>query len=618
MFSNISIKMKLLFVLILSVIGFVSMAFLLYYSVGDIKKLGILESEVLTLEVNTLTLRKNEKDFLARKSLKYKEEFQKNTHILQENVKKIDKLLESHSFDKTKSMQFSKIIKEYENDFIKLVDLEVIIGLNPHSGLYGKLRDSVHKVQSMAKESGDYKLLSSIYELRKHEKDFMLRRDLKDVEKYKKVLNQLLLSSNNNEEIKSYLKKYSTDFLKLVQEETKKGLTPKTGLHGELRDTAHKSEAILDDLLTDIKIKIDDEVKKLDEMAFLSSSILIIFIIIVILVISRNIEKALKELENRAKDLAHGEGDLTARLAIVGNDEITIISQYINNFIQKVQETIIQAKQTGNENSSVSEELARTSLQIGEKVQEESEIVEDVSSQGQELKRVFELAISNAKNTEHELSDAEHSLEKTNGIIISLSENINIRSNAEAELSEKLQALSSSASEVKSVLQVIGDIADQTNLLALNAAIEAARAGEHGRGFAVVADEVRKLAERTQKSLTDINATINIIVQSIVDASDSIAKNANEIEKLSTDANKAQSEIIASVDTMKIVVDKVDNMVDGYVQNGHSVQAMIDRVEVVKGLSVSNARSVEEIASASDHLSSMTAKLNNLLASYRT
>ena len=130
--------MKLLFVLILSVIGFISMAFLLYYSVGDIKKLGILESEVLTLEVNTLTLRKNEKDFLARKSLKYKEKFQKNTHTIEENVKKIDKLLESHSFDKTKIMQFSKIIKKYEDDFIKLVDLEVIIGLNPHSGLYGK------------------------------------------------------------------------------------------------------------------------------------------------------------------------------------------------------------------------------------------------------------------------------------------------------------------------------------------------------------------------------------------------------------------------------------------------------------------------------------------------
>jgi len=240
--------------------------------------------------------------------------------------------------------------------------------------------------------------------------------------------------------------------------------------------------------------------------------------------------RPLKELENRAKDLAHGEGDLTARLAIVGNDEITIVSKYINAFIEKVQETIIKAKQTSSESSSVSEELAQTSLQIGKKVEEESSIV-------------------------------------------MLSDDINTRSQAEAELSERLQSLSSDANEVKNVLQVISDIADQTNLLALNAAIEAARAGEHGRGFAVVADEVRKLAQRTQKSLTEINATINVIVQSIMDASESIATNATEIEKLSNTATDAQNEITSSV---------------------------------------------EEIASASDHLSSMTANLNSILQSYKS
>ncbi|NPA58972.1 MAG: HAMP domain-containing protein [Epsilonproteobacteria bacterium] len=346
--------------------------------------------------------------------------------------------------------------------------------------------------------------------------------------------------------------------------------------------------------------------------------LLVISIIIAFLLLNKLLVKPLKELEERANDLAHGEGDLTARLQVVGKDEIAIVSEHINSFIEKVQDTIIQAKQTGNENASVSEELARTSLQIGEKAQEESVIVEEVNTQGKELQAVLQLAIGNAKETERELFEAEKALEKTNGIITNLSENISIRSSAETELAHKLQSLSTDAGQVKAVLEVIGDIADQTNLLALNAAIEAARAGEHGRGFAVVADEVRKLAERTQKSLTEINATISVIVQSIIDASDSISQNAQEIEKLSSDADQAQIEIISSVDTMNVVVGKVDEMVEGYAHNGESIQKMIDKVENVKDLSTSNARSVEEIASAADHLSSMTAKLNNLLSSYKS
>ena len=192
------------------------------------------------------------------------------------------------------------------------------------------------------------------------------------------------------------------------------------------------------------------------------------------------------------------------------------------------------------------------------------------------------------------------------------------RSEAETELADKLQNLSGDAQQVKVVLEVIADIADQTNLLALNAAIEAARAGEHGRGFAVVADEVRKLAERTQKSLSEINATISVIVQSITDASEAIAINANAIEKLSGNAITAQEAISGSVDIMDKAVGRVDEMVIGYINNSKEIQEMIDKVEVVNELSVSNARSVEEIASASDHLSSMTAKLNNLLGSYKT
>ncbi|MGE4295130.1 MAG: methyl-accepting chemotaxis protein [Campylobacterales bacterium] len=117
-------------------------------------------------------------------------------------------------------------------------------------------------------------------------------------------------------------------------------------------------------------------------------------------------------------------------------------------------------------------------------------------------------------------------------IVATLTEKINDASHKENDLADRLIQLSHDADQVKEVLRVIGDIADQTNLLALNAAIEAARAGEHGRGFAVVADEVRKLAERTQKSLTETNASIGVVVQAIGDSSDAMTLNAKDMESL--------------------------------------------------------------------------------------
>ena len=348
---------------------------------------------------------------------------------------------------------------------------------------------------------------------------------------------------------------------------------------------------------------------------------LIVFVIalaVTILMIIKLVVKPLKELDERANDLAHGEGDLTARLMIIGNDEIAKVSTHINGFIEKVQETIIQAKNTGNENASVSEELARTSLSIGGQAEDELKIVDAVNIQGEELQSVLSVAIRNAQATKEEIDDANSSLQNSTTLIDDLANEINVRSEAELELANRLSSLSSDATQVKSVLEVIGDIADQTNLLALNAAIEAARAGEHGRGFAVVADEVRKLAERTQKSLVEINASINVIVQSITDASDSISSNATEIEKLSHSASEVQDGIAHSSTIMIDAVEKVDNMVVGYRENTGEIQNMIQKIQNIKELSTSNVRNVEEIASAADHLSGMTAKLNELLNSYKS
>ncbi|NOR56921.1 MAG: methyl-accepting chemotaxis protein, partial [Sulfurimonas sp.] len=136
--------------------------------------------------------------------------------------------------------------------------------------------------------------------------------------------------------------------------------------------------------------------------------------------------------------------------------------------------------------------------------------------------------------------------------------------------------------------------------------------------FAVVADEVRKLAERTQKSLVEINSTISVIVQSIVDSSDQMNTNAKKVEELSGTAVSVEDKITELSSVMGGAVITADKTVESYIQTGEDTERIIDGVSKVNDLTGKNARSVEEIASAAEHMNNMTETLNNKLSEFKT
>ncbi|AHJ11444.1 methyl-accepting chemotaxis protein [Sulfurospirillum multivorans] len=368
-----------------------------------------------------------------------------------------------------------------------------------------------------------------------------------------------------------------------------------------------------------IKTQISDNVASQIRSFLLISLVLVVFSIAgTMVIIKRTISNPLNALILRADNLSSGDGDLTRKLEVVGRDEIAEASTSINRFIEKVRILIAEAKNLSNENSSISHELSSTSLEVGRSVETSMNIVGNTTGKATTLKQEMNAGMNEAKSGKEELLKANNYLTEANHAILELTKEIQISASTEIELAHRVQQLSSDASQVKDILVVIGDIADQTNLLALNAAIEAARAGEHGRGFAVVADEVRKLAERTQKSLQEINATINVIVQAIADSSDQMTSNSKKVESLATTASDVETKINNMFNVMGNATKVSDKTAENYLKTGSDIESMIDDVSRINDISSQNARSVEEIASAAEHLSRMTETLNLKLSEFRT
>ncbi|MDQ1341275.1 MAG: methyl-accepting chemotaxis protein, partial [Campylobacterota bacterium] len=370
-----------------------------------------------------------------------------------------------------------------------------------------------------------------------------------------------------------------------------------------------------DDMVKNIE-KIDNEASNALVFTLVASVVVILLTAIIGMLISRNISYSVGEVVSSINKIV-SQKDLTVQNNLHGKDEMSAIGKKINELLANIKEIFSVAKNGSAENSSISHELSVTALQVGKNVEKSSEIITEATKQTILINKDIRISIDDALKSKEEILLANNKLNTARSEIIKLTEKVQATAEVEAELVDRMIGLSKDADEVKAVLQIIGDIADQTNLLALNAAIEAARAGEHGRGFAVVADEVRKLAERTQKSLTDINATINVIVQSIVDTSEQIARNSKDIQNLSTVASEVETQINDTTNIVNSATKASEKTVNDFIRSGKEIEAIAKQIEEINVISSENARSVEEISAAADHLNKMTENLSSRLEVYK-
>lgn len=575
------------------------------------------------VEKDFFMLEKNGQMFLLSNNMEYTNRFSKGHSQTSNKLRQFIEELSEFGIDSNIGMELQSQLKQYNDQFEVLVNTQQKIGLNPTSGFYGAMRDAVHQVEDVIKSYKNDLLLSRMLELRRNEKDFMLRHDAQYIKRFENNialfhsdLSNSLLSAEAKLKIQEKIKAYENNFYSLLSSMEAKGLEVDQGLQGKLQNTANSVTMTLEKLAEATHKTVKTKIEQNNIAIQIASIISIILAQFSLYWITRQVTSSLDGLANLIEKSAK-TFDLSLRHPAKRKDEIGKTGRAFNKMMEQFQLIIKEVNTAANDLYSSTKQLSESAKESNSSIQTQQQQTDQLSIAMDDMTQSVNSIANSARDCANTAIVSRDHCSTGHTVVQTAADSIQLLSEKIDNANNAIQRLQKDSDSIGSVLDVIRDIAEQTNLLALNAAIEAARAGEQGRGFAVVADEVRTLAGRTQESTTEIQE----IIESLQGLSNEAAKaTAESLEqtKISVD------NILSTGETLSEIIKDVSNITDMNEQIATVTEQQktvtLEVCESAKVIKTEAAHGVEQsyvTAESSHHLATLAKQLHSLSAKFK-